>query len=325
MHGGFGHLSPGKAAGTTFGRLGSSHGRGISPRTSSSNLHESGRLASLAETPDTPTRSTQDESFNEGSRAHETTNGVHTKEGADAGGVNGTQTSDIFDVAPPPGPPPAQQSEKAGEPSRDAEGFTVRAPMNDPISEAQREAAGEEADQLFKLNIQNKPVEDEDPEAKQAALSNVANTLKMGPATRRTSTIRGRRDVRNTVYIPPPGAAQTENSLPSISGSPPMPGSASFTRSPALNALASEASIAGTSDSQSIRSGHSLGNLAHVKHPDLTGPGLQSSIIETVSATFEDGVVKSANIAGELAFVNNDADIPSEKSKLIFFKSHTIS
>lgn len=275
----------------------------------------------MAETPDTPTRSTQEESINDASRPHETTNGVHAKEGTESGAVNGTQSSDLFDVAPPPGPPPAQQNEKTTGIAKDEEGFTVRAPMNDPISEAQREAAGEEADQLFNLTIQNKPVDEEDPEAKQAALSNVANTLKLGPATRRTSTIRGRRDVRNTVYVPPPGATQTESSLSAISSSPPMPGSASFTRSPAMNALASESSIAGTSDTQSVRSGHSLGNLIHAKHPDLTGPGLQSSIIETVSATFEDGIVKSANVAGELAFVHNDADISAEKSTLPFHLS----
>ncbi|EFY96277.1 Fes/CIP4 domain-containing protein [Metarhizium robertsii ARSEF 23] len=314
VHGGFGSLSPGKGGGITFGRLGSSHGRGVSPRTSSTNLHESGRLASLAESPDTPTASTHEESINDRNRPHEATNGVHTKDGTEASGVNGARSTDVFDVPPPPGPPPTQQTEKTGGLTKDEEGFTVRAPMNDPISEAQREAAGEEADQLFKLNIQNKPVEEEDPEAKQAALSSVANTLKLGPATRRTSTIRGRRDVRNTVFVPPPGGTQTEPFLSTISASPPMPSSASFMRSPAMNALASETSTAGTSDSQSVRSGHSLGSLAHAKHPELTGPGLQSSIIETVSATFEDGVVKSANIAGELAFVNNDADISSEKT-----------
>ncbi|KAK2616894.1 Suppressor of Profilin deletion [Conoideocrella luteorostrata] len=315
VHGGFGSLSPGKSAGPTFGRLGSSHGRGLSPRTSSTNLHDSGRLASLAETPDTPTRSHID-SANDETRPHEGTNGVHGRESAHAQGVNGTSSADVFDVPPPPGPPPAHQNEKGGELAKDSEGFTVRAPMNDPISEAQREAAGEEADQLFKLNIQNKPVDEEDPEAKKAALSSVANTLKIGPATRRSSTIRGRRDVRNTVYVPPPGssAGQHEFPLPAITGSPPLPSGSSFPRSPALNALASETSVAGTSDSQSVRSGHSLGSLAHAKHPDLTGPGLQSSIIETVSAIFEDGAIKSVNIAGELAFVNNDQDASSEKT-----------
>lgn len=266
-------------------------------------------MASLAETPDTPTAA--DSTANEAAaRSHEGTNGV-------GGTVNGTKASDVSDVAPPPGPPPGQQSDKPRETPKDEEGFTVRSPMKDPISEAQREAAGEEADQLLKLNIQNKPVEEEDPEAKEAAMSSVANSLKMGPATRRTSTIRGRRDVRNTMYVPPPSAETSQNDLPigTIAGSPPLATSPSFPRSPILNNLASEASVAGTSDSQSVRSGHSLGNLVHAKHPEMTGPGLNSSVIETVSAVFEDGEVKSASIAGELAFVNNESDATSGKSE----------
>lgn len=45
--------------------------------------------------------------------------------------------------------------------------------------------------------------------------------------------------------------------------------------------------------------------IARLRHPDLHGPGygpgLHSSIIETVSATFENGTVKSAKISGEIA------------------------
>ena len=272
------------------------------------------RLESLAETPDAPPQLGRIGSIGE----NDGTNG--STPAATNGAPNGTQGSDLVDVAPPAGPPPGQ-AEKAGEVAKDEEGFTVRAPMNDPISEAQKEAAGDDADQLFKLSIQNKPVEDEDPEAKLAALSSVANSLKTGPANRRTSTIRGRRDVRNTIYVPPPAnTGQTDGSLPAISASPPLSGpesSSSFARPPALQALASEASVAGTSDSQSVRSGHSLGSLVHAQHPEMTGPGLQSSIIETVSATFEEGEVKSVSIAGELAFKNNDTT--GEKST----SSHT--
>ncbi|KAG6039400.1 hypothetical protein E4U41_002706 [Claviceps citrina] len=315
VHGGFGTLSPGKSGGTTLGRLGSSHGRALSPRVSSSNLRDSGRLASLAETPDNPTRS-QNESAKEERRLHDGQNGVNGNERFNAGGINGAHLSDLLGDEPSLAPRPTHSNDKAGTLATDSEGFTVRAPMHDPISEAQREAAAEEADQVFKLNIQNKPVHEEDPKAKQAALSNVANTLKMGPAVRRTSTIRGRRDVRNTVYVPPAGAGATQNELAQsgISATPTLAASSSFTRSPALNALASETSVAGTSDSQSVRSGHSLGSLVHAKHPELTGPGLQSSIIETVSAIFEDGVMKSASIAGELAFANNANETTSEKT-----------
>lgn len=189
--------------------------------------------------------------------------------------------------------------------------------MNDPISEAQREAAGDDADQFFKLNIQNTPVEEEDPQAKLAALSSVVNSLKMGPATRRSGTVRGRRDVRNTVYMPPRPQipeSQAESTFSSIPGSPSLPNSHS--KSSAVAALASEASIAPTSDTQSVRSGTSLGSLAHFQHPDLHGPGLNSSIIETVSAVFDDGQLKSASIAGEVAFVNNPSESGEVKCKL---------
>ncbi|KND92444.1 Suppressor [Tolypocladium ophioglossoides CBS 100239] len=311
VHVGFGQLSPQKG-GTTFGRLGSSHGRGVSPRASSTNLHQDAtRLSSLAETPDQPaqdvitTRSIKP--------SHEGTNGVAANDTLvdistpAAGVVNGAHGADVSDVPPPPGPPPSQQGEGSAAVSKDAEGFTIRAPMNDPISGAQREAAGDE-DQLFKLNIQNKPVEEEDPEAKQAALSSVVNTLKIGPATRRSGTIRGRRDVRNTIYVPAPSSSiaesQSDGAMPSIAGSPPLSAS-SFSRPPAVAALASEASIAATSDTQSVRSGNSLGSLAYAMHPEMTAPGLNSSIIETVSAVFEDGVIKSASIVGEIALVNN--------------------
>ncbi|KAG6320880.1 hypothetical protein E4U44_005734 [Claviceps purpurea] len=314
IHGGFGALSPGKAGGTAFGRLGSSHGRGPSPRASSTNLHDSARLSSLPETPDTPTRSRNDAANEEGG-IHDESNGFNGQARGNTG-LNGTHAADLVGLVPSSAPPTVQKSDRPGELATDSEGFTVRGAMHDPISEAQREASAEEADQLFKLNIQNKPVGEEDPEAKQAALSNVVNTLKLGPATRRSNTIRGRRDVRNTIFVPPPGqsATQSELGLSAASASPTLAVNPSFTRSPALNALASEISVTGTSDSQSVRSGHSLGNLVHAKHPELTGPGLQSSIIETVSAVFEDGVITSASIAGELAFVNNDHETSSEKS-----------
>ncbi|KAG6007336.1 hypothetical protein E4U21_006147 [Claviceps maximensis] len=318
VHGGFGTLSPSKSGGPTFGRLGSSHshGRGgLSPRTSSSNLQDSGRLTSLATTTNAAAR-TQNDSANDESGLHDGFNRVNGKEIGNPGGINGIPPADISGAAPSLTSPSLQNNDELADLAKDSEGFSVRAPMHDPISEAQREAS-EEADLGFKLNIQNKPVGEEDPEAKQAALSNVVNTLKLGPATRRTSTIRGRREVRNTVYVPPPGGhgvTQNELGSPAAAASPTLAGHLPFTRSPALNALASEISVAGTSDSQSVRSSHSLGNLVHAKHPELTGPGLQSSVIETVSAIFEDGVVKSASIAGELAFVNNDPEMSPEKT-----------
>jgi hypothetical protein len=190
---------------------------------------------------------------------------------------------------------------------------------NDPITQAQQEAAAaggaDDAEQLYKVNIQKEEVA-EDPDAKLAALSNVANTLtQMGMPSRKT-TVRGRRDVRNTVYMPTSPITSheptTENPFPPS----PLP-TISDSRPSAVAALASEVSVAGTSDTQSVRSGVSLGSLAqqHRLHPDMTGPGLNASIIEFVSATFDDGEVKAARINGEIAFSYNpdpDSSNPGE-------------
>ncbi|KAM0325916.1 hypothetical protein ACHAQA_007219 [Verticillium albo-atrum] len=262
------------------------------------------RLSMLPETPNLPNPTNPPQTISEsGERpTHEGTNGV-----ADASGhaalsrtssvaVNGGDFVDVSDVPPPPGPPPSQLQETD---NKDAEGFTVPPPATDPISQAQREAA-EDNEQIFKLNIQSSPIQEEDPEESKAAMTNVASTLgKMSAPSRKMGTVRGRRDVRNTIYVPaPPGPDLTnENPFPT---SPPL--SSQPSRPSAVATLASEASIAATSDTQSIRSANSLSSLAHLKHPEMTGPGLNSSIIETVSARFEDGIAKSVKISGEIAF-----------------------
>ncbi|KAI0109958.1 Muniscin C-terminal mu homology domain-containing protein [Daldinia grandis] len=307
IHGGFGPLSPAKGP---FGRnIKSSHG--ISPRASSSNLGDStNRLGSLVEDPlttETPSRTSETKE----KTSHDGMNGLGRDDSTDAAPpgtatsqashVNGTLIpSDIADVPPPPGPPPSQK-----EPEKDSEGFSVPAPSNDPISQAEREAAAQEAEQLFKLNIQKEPVAEEDPEEKKAALSNVANSLSaMGMPARKGGTIRGRRDVRNTIYVPAPvseGSA-TEHQHPF----PPL--HAISSKPVGFATLTSEASVAGTSDTQSVRSGNSLSSTIHVKHPDMHEPGLNSSVMETVSATFENGEVRGVKVNGEIAFSYNASD-----------------
>ncbi|KAK4448485.1 Muniscin C-terminal mu homology domain-containing protein [Podospora aff. communis PSN243] len=311
IHGGFNPLSPPKLG--SFSRnIGSSHGQTLSPRASSHNLTDSqNRLSSLVESPTTAGPNAKEEP----KLSHEGTNGVSSAEPSQSAGptqqsssiLNGT-AEDIFDAPPPPGPPPSQQ--KAEEPAKDAEGFTIPVATNDPIAQAQKEAAAEEADQFFKLNIQKEPIAEEDQDAKQAALSNVANALTtMAIPSRKSGTIRGRRDVRNTVYMPsslPVPENSTENPFPP---SPSLPPTSSFPKPTPSSTFASEPSHA--SDTQSIRSGTSVGgasaysSITRLRHPDLHGPGygpgLHSSIIETVSATFENGAVKSAKMSGEIA------------------------
>ncbi|KAI8964405.1 Muniscin C-terminal mu homology domain-containing protein [Daldinia sp. FL1419] len=306
IHGGFGPLSPAKGP---FGRnIKSSHG--ISPRASSSNLGDStNRLGSLVEDPaitDTPSQTSEGKE----KISHDGTNGLGRDGSTDmdppgtatsqASHMNGTSIPpDVADVPPPPGPPPSQ------EPEKDSEGFSVPAPSNDPISQAEREAAAQEAEQLFKLNIQKEPVAEEDPEEKKAALSNVANSLSaMGMPARKGGTIRGRRDVRNTIYVPAPvsegSATESQHPLPPLH--------AISSKPVGIATLASEASVTGTSDTQSVRSGNSLSSTVHAKHPDMHEPGLNSSVMETVSATFENGEVQSVKVNGEIAFSYNALD-----------------
>ena len=311
IHGGFGQLSPQKGLGPFSRGLGSSHSQTISPKASSHNLAESqNRLSSVAESPTAEQQQGDSTTQREQPKhSHEGTNGVAAGESGEAHPprssslLNGT-AEDIFDAPPVPSLP--QQNKE--EPGKDSEGFTIPPSMNDPISQAQREAAAEEGEHLFKLNIQNEPIAEEDQDAKQAALSSVATALSMGMPSRKTGTVRGRRDVRNTVYMPalPVSDITTENPFPP---SPSLPTSASMPKPTPSSTFASEMSLA--SDTQSIRSGTSFGGassysaVTRLKHPDMHGPeygpGLHSSIIETVSAVFQDGEPTSVKVTGEIA------------------------
>ncbi|CZT10313.1 hypothetical protein WAI453_009389 [Rhynchosporium graminicola] len=327
IQGGFGRApSPNKGF-TPFGgrNTASRDGRpNPSPGASSNNLREpsapDNRLSSLAESP--PARSpishtnghTQD---NDPNSINFIASNIHDAPPTPRA-TNGTAASnlpDLSDVQPPPGPPPSH-IRATPEASKDAEGFSMPAPMNDPITQAQQAAALEGEQPQFKLDIRNEPIPEQDADA-QAALSNVANTLRSSTIPgRKTGTVRGRRDVRNTMFVP---TAPTENSLDVASSGiayPPSPGNATG-RAAALAALSSGEHAPGqnSSDTTSIRSGHSLANHAVVKHAESNVPGLHASIIETVSVTFENGVVTTSKINGEIAlFHNRDADDSSSSS-----------
>lgn len=68
------------------------------------------------------------------------------------------------------------------------------------------------------------------------------------------------------------------------------------------------------SDAQSIRSAHSMSSLANpvaVTHPQMHLPGINASIVETVSATFENTHVTKAVVIGELALQCNPSETAS--------------
>jgi hypothetical protein len=275
------------------------------------------RLSSLAESPppQSPTSQTNGNAGAVNADSAFIADAVAT--GSSSRTPNGTTGAALFgdlsDVQPPPGPPPSHLK-PASEAQKDSEGYTVPAAMNDPISQAEHDAAQENEQQQFKLDIRKEPIPEQDADA-QAALSNVANTLRSQQAStlnRKAGTVRGRRDVRNTMFVPPANSldVSTPENMP-----PPSPGIATL-RAAALAALSSNDQNAPTgSDTTSIRSGHSLTNHVVAKHADMHQPGLNASIIETVSATLENGEVKTAKIGGEIALAYNKVEADDTSSK----------
>ena len=72
------------------------------------------------------------------------------------------------------------------------------------------------------------------------------------------------------------------------------------------------------SDAQSIRSAHSVSSMASaaVIHPQMRQPGLNASIAETVSATFEKSEVVKAGVIGELALQHNPSETTSSSENI---------
>ena len=104
------------------------------------------------------------------------------------------------------------------------------------------------------------------------------------------------------------GAGEPSSNVPAtIPGSPPLPASPSQLKTPHRTLIADDHTA---SDTQSIRSGRSLASLdGNIRHPELHEAGLNASIIETVSATFENGVVTKSVVIGELALAFNPIDL----------------
>ncbi|KAG8528206.1 uncharacterized protein KY384_007123 [Bacidia gigantensis] len=245
--------------------------------------------------------------------------------------TNGVQAS-RENIAPQDLMPPVQR-EQSMPTQRDAEGYSVPPNAVDDITRAQQEAAAagyvltpcsryvlltssSEADQSqFKLNIRDAPLREEDSAAQQSAFSTVANTLRSQAVTpRKQGTLRGRRDVRNTVFVPS-GQSLESAGLGGLNA-PTPPSQATIT--PPLPADGFRGS-----DAQSVRSAHSLGSTAAtvlgrnassvIAHPEMHQPGLNASIVESVSATFSHGQVTKAVVIGEIALQNN-ADDPASSS-----------
>lgn len=190
-------------------------------------------------------------------------------------------------------------------------------PAKDPISQAQRDAAaaalaGDESSRNFQ--IRDQPIQEDESEA-QLALSNIANQLRTQAQSsginRVQGSMRGRRDVRNTMFIPndaldsipalPQAAPSLATSVPAASASNENILASPMQRPPVAPALHEDHGVG--SDTTSIYSSRSLGGPSN--HADLHEPGLNVSILETVHSWFTDSGVTKSFVLGEIAFAYN--------------------
>ncbi|PGH03739.1 hypothetical protein GX51_03883 [Blastomyces parvus] len=205
-------------------------------------------------------------------------------------------------------------------PKIDAEGYSERPASLDEISRVQKEAAAAEEPGL-NLTIRDKPIEEDESEAKMA-LNEVANTLRLkaqqSGLSRGVGTLRGRREVRNTIFVPnPPSEDSGLTAAPGLVAGPPPPVSPSHAPKAVASPPSSHDDHA-LSDTTSIHSSQTLHSLSGpVSHPDMPEPGLNASIVETVNAWFSDGAVTRSFVVGELALAYNSTTSPSSDPELI--------
>ncbi|KKZ65152.1 hypothetical protein EMCG_09019 [[Emmonsia] crescens] len=214
----------------------------------------------------------------------------------------------------------AEQAPAAAQPPKiDAEGYSERPDSLDEISRVQKEATAAEEPGL-NLTIRDQPIQEDESEAK-VALTEVANTLRLkaqqSGVSRGVGTIRGRRDVRNTIFVPNPSSEDSGmNLVPGLVAGP-APVSPLYVPKAVTSPPGSHDDHA-LSDTTSIHSSQTLHSLSGpVSHPELPEPGLNASIVETVNAWFSDGAVTRSFVVGELALAYNSTTNPSSDPELV--------
>jgi F-BAR domain only protein len=139
----------------------------------------------------------------------------------------------------------------------------------------------------------------------------MANQLRMQGQTsginRVQGSVRGRRDVRNTMFVPAGVDVFAQSGLPAPPQSPPLPSSNSTTelaspiQPPRQKSILEDHPIG--SDAGSIHSSHSLAMPG--AHPELHEPGLNVSIVETVNSWFNETGITKSMVTGEIALAYN--------------------
>jgi F-BAR domain only protein len=245
--------------------------------------------------------------------------------------INGANGADgISEYQPPPGPPPSHITQQATTaPTTIPEDSAPLQPsppvQQDPlpsIAPLQPQGTGttenEESTRAFA--IRDQPIREDESEA-QLAMSNMANQLRMQGASsginRVQGSVRGRRDVRNTMFIPAgvdvlsagasaPFANSASPPAPALSPSLPASNSVTDLASPIQQPIRQrtlQEDVPLGSDAGSVHSAHSLANLAH--HPELHEPGLNASVVETINTWFSPTGVTKSFVTGEIALAYN--------------------
>jgi F-BAR domain only protein len=179
------------------------------------------------------------------------------------------------------------------------------------------------------LMIRDQPIPEDETEA-QKAMSNMANQLRMqAPMARVQGSTRGRRDVRNTMFVPNmPEATDNAGGITTTAaiGAGVAAGAVAGAAAVDLASPIKQPSTPGTipedravSDTASLHSSHSLANVA--QHPVMEGLGLNASIIETVSTWFTEGSIHKSFVVGEIALaINGLPDDDTETIRLSNFQ-----
>ncbi|TKX26967.1 hypothetical protein C1H76_0721 [Elsinoe australis] len=206
------------------------------------------------------------------------------------------------------------------------------------------EASGEQATPSFKVDIKDAPASQEAGDADALANISKQLKMSAPPVVggRRTGTVRGRRDNRASVYdslqaptlpgqfsgpsaipearaIPEEPASPVQTAMSNVPIASPQPSAPTsslpttmpFAPFPGQMPHSPLSAVRPTSaqrdDTTSIRSGrsHSSAASASHRHPELSAPGLNASVIETISAWFEAGALVRSVVIGEIAVTYN--------------------
>lgn len=210
----------------------------------------------------------------------------------------------------------------------------------DPFAQAAPGTPAEDSARAFE--IKDQPIA-EDAGAAQLAMSNIQNQLRMQAQSsglnRNQTSVRGRRDVRNTMFFPSQqpeissqAPSQAATSIYAESPATPLSNITSPTTAtdstPATTSAGTSSDIAtplkrslgtGTipedamqspSDNQSVHSSHSMAALPH--HIEMHSPGLNASLVETVNTWFSDAGVTRSFVVGEIALAYNKSSSSSD-------------